>query len=255
MEPYNQGLRVQRGVFHMAAGLTRSYLSQAEGSVPAHVLFPQLVPIVERFVRHHVEFPPTATLKQLFMPPFYGWAIERLVQHIVPDESAGEAPELPRLELLRPEGSTADVDYWTSKEVRDTKKCHVNYLVPDTVRWEQQAGKYFEQNKGIEAYVKNAGLGFAIPYLHDGQMHDYMPDFIARLSSSGDNGSKPRYLILETKGYDPLDEVKEAAAQRWCAAVNADGRWGTWRFAMARKIEDVPYLIEEAVASPVAGDL
>ena len=133
----------------MAAGLTRSYLSQAEGSVPAHVLFPQLVPIVERFVRHHVEFPPTATLKQLFMPPFYGWAIERLVQHIVPDESAGEAPELPRLELLRPEGSTADVDYWTSKEVRDTKKCHVNYLVPDTVRWEQQAGKYFEQNKGI----------------------------------------------------------------------------------------------------------
>jgi type III restriction enzyme len=84
-------------------------------------------------------------------------------------------------------------------------------------------------------------------YLHDGQMHDYIPDFIARLSSLGSE-AKPRHLILETKGYDPLDEVKEAAAQRWCAAVNADGRWGTWRFAMAREIDDVPFLIDEAVS-------
>ena len=51
------------------------------------MLFPQLVPIVERFVKHHVVFPPQATLKQLFNAPFYGWAIERIVQHIVPDEA------------------------------------------------------------------------------------------------------------------------------------------------------------------------
>jgi len=90
--------------------------------------------------------------------------------------------------------------------------------------------------------VKNAGLGFAIPYLHDGQTHDYIPDFILRLTSS----DGPRHLILETKGYDPLDEVKEAAAQRWCAAVNADGRYGSWSFAMARRMEDVPFLIDNA---------
>ena len=123
----------------MAAGLTQSYLSQSQGSVPAHVLFPQLVPIVERFAKRHVAFPPTATLKRLFSAPLYGWAIERLVQHIVPDESAGEAPELPRFELQRAEGSTADADYWTSKEVRETKRSHVNYLVADTTKWEKQA--------------------------------------------------------------------------------------------------------------------
>ena len=100
----------------MAAALTREYAKQETCQAPAHVLFPQLLPIVERFVRHHVSFPPTATLKQLFVNPFYGWAIERLVQHIVPDEAAGEAPELPRFELQRPEGSTADVDDWTSAE-------------------------------------------------------------------------------------------------------------------------------------------
>ena len=57
---------MQRGIFEMTAGLTRSYLTQAQGTLPAHVLFPQLLPIVERFVRHHVFFPANATLKQLF---------------------------------------------------------------------------------------------------------------------------------------------------------------------------------------------
>lgn len=245
MAPYDQGLRVQRGVFQMAGALTQSYLTQAQGTVPAHVLFPQLVPIVERFVKHHVQFGAHMTLKRLFNAPFYGWAIERLVQHIVPDEATGEAPELPRFELQRPEGSTADVDYWTSKDVRETSKCHVNYLVADTTRWEQQAGYYIERHKLVEAYVKNAGLGFTIPYLHDGQMHDYIPDFIIRLASED---GVARHLILETKGYDPLDGVKAAAAERWCAAVNADGRYGGWRFAMARRIEDVPYLIDGSLA-------
>ncbi len=29
-------------------------------------------------------------------------------------------------------------------------------------------------------------------------------------------------LKLEVKGWDPLEEVKRAAAVRWCAAVNVD---------------------------------
>ena len=35
----------------------------------------------------------------------------------------------------------------------------------------------------VDAFVKNAGLDFAIPYLHNGQMHDYMPDFIVQLNT------------------------------------------------------------------------
>jgi hypothetical protein len=34
------------------------------------------------------------------------------------------------------------------------------------------------------------------------------------------------HVILETKGFDPLEEVKRAAAERWVAAVNADGNCG-----------------------------
>lgn len=54
-----------------------------------------------------------------------------------------------------------------------------------------------------------------------GQMHDYVPDFLVRLKSD-----PPQHLILETKGYDPLEEVKRAAAERWVTAVNADGTFG-----------------------------
>lgn len=43
--------------------------------------------------------------------------------------------------------------------------------------------------------MKNAGLGFAIPYLHNGQSHDYMPDFIVRLRSD-----PPSLLILTDHG-------------------------------------------------------
>ncbi len=50
---------------------------------------------------------------------------------------------------------------------------------------------------------------------------------------------------METKGYDPLEEVKGAAAKRWVAAVNADGTYGRWQHAVAKKISDIPVLIEK----------
>ncbi|MEO7319703.1 MAG: hypothetical protein ABIZ56_11995 [Chthoniobacteraceae bacterium] len=65
-----------------------------------------------------------------------------------------------------------------------------------------------------------------------------MPDFIIRLEAETE-----RYLILETKGYDPLEDVKRAAADRWCAAVNAGGGHGEWRYKIARKPEQVRALI------------
>ena len=38
---------------------------------------------------------------------------------------------------------------------------------------------------------------------------------------------------------DPRLDVKNAAAERWVAAVNADGRQGIWAFEMARSVERV----------------
>lgn len=93
--------------------------------------------------------------------------------------------------------------------------------------------------------MKNAGLGFAIPYLHNGEPYDYVPDFIIRLK-----GEPARHLILETKGFDPLLEVKQQAARRWVKAVNTDGRYGHWDYALARQPAEVRTCLETAPTMP-----
>jgi type III restriction enzyme len=70
-----------------------------------------------------------------------------------------------------------------------------------------------------------------------------MPDFIVRLG-----GEAGILLILETKGFDPLAEIKVAAAQRWVAAVNADGQHGRWVYAMVRRIGDIGAILAGAAA-------
>ena len=242
LNPYRQGRRFQELAFQLARDLTREYSSLPGCVVPVHVLFPQIVRIAEKYLKENVKPIAPANILDVFLSPYYGWVIERLVEAIKPDISKGEAPEVPRYETNRGPGSTSDVDYWTSKDVREVIKCHLNYAVADTRVWEQSATYHIDTHPKVDAFVKNAGLGFAIPYLHNGQPHDYVPDFIIRLKTE-----PVIHLILETKGFDDLAEVKTQAAQRWINAVNADGTYGVWKFAMARKVGEVRELIDKAV--------
>jgi type III restriction enzyme len=236
--------RVQELVFDLACTLTRDFaaqgLLQGKGDLPAQTLFPQVAKIAEQYVRERVVVQPPADLKDLFLAPYFGWLVERLLGAIRPDVSAGESPEVPRFESSRGTGSTAEVDYWTSRDVREVMKSHLNYLVADTKTWEQSAAYLIDKHPRTLAFAKNAGLGFAIPYLNNGQMHEYVPDFVVRLSA---NGGKPVHLILETKGFDPLEVVKVAAAERWVKAVNADGRHGAWSYSLVKKPTDVPAVL------------
>jgi len=223
-------LRVQELVFDVARTLTRDFIQQRGCEVPAQALFRQLAGIVDRYVRQEVAVQPPGDLRDLHFAPYYGWLVEVLLEAIRPDAANGEAPEIARFETSRGPGSTGEVDFWTTRDVREVTKSHVNYMVADTRRWEQTVAYHIDTHPAVRAFVKNAGLGFAIPYLHNGQLHDYQPDFLIQLATGED-----QYLILETKGYDPLEDVKSAAARRWTNAVNVAGSFGTWDFAVIKK--------------------
>lgn len=69
-------------------------------------------------------------------------------------------------------------------------------------------------------------------------MHDYVPDFIIRL-----NVDPPCYLIPRSS-----KNVNGAATERWVAAVKADGSYGKWTYAVAKRMSDVPAIIDQVLA-------
>jgi type III restriction enzyme len=236
LSSWRQDVRLQQHEFDLAGWLVRAYVEQPSCEAPPHVLFPQMLEIVQRFVRDRVDLKGGAERADVFLAPYFGWVVESLISEIRPDTSQGEAPEIPRYETGREPGSTIDVDFWTAKPVAEVTRSHVNYVVADTRSWEQSAAYYIDTNDSVVAFVKNQGLGLGIPYLHNGESHEYIPDFVIRLT----NGIQ---LILETKGYDPLEDVKTQAARRWVDAVNADGAYGEWRYEIVHEMATVADVI------------
>ena len=203
------------------------------------MLFPQLVRIVERYLREHVEPLPPASVLDVCPVALLRLGDRAAGRGDPPDASQGEAPEVPRYEASRGPGSTAEVDFWTSRDVRE-----VVAQPPELRRgrhrqkWEQSAAYVLDTHPAVEAFVKNAGLGFAIPYLHNGQAHDYVPDFIVRLKR------QPRvHLILETKGYDPLEEVKRPPPRALGRRRERRRQLRSWPTSITKRVADIPSLL------------
>lgn len=243
LNPYRKGRRVQELTFDLARDMTKDLAGRPECNVPAHALFPQALFVVGKYLRERVRPVPPYEIVDVFLSPYYGWVAEQLCGAIRADDG-GDGEEVPRYEQRRGPGSTDDVDFWTTREVWTPEHCAVNYVVADTKRWEQSAAYFIDTHRAVDAFVKNAGLGFAIPYVHNGEPHDYVPDFIVRLKPKG-GALGARHVILETKGFDELEEVKKAAAVRWVKAVNADGRHGRWEYAVAYKPGEVRGILDK----------
>jgi type III restriction enzyme len=212
----------------MAADLTRHYVEQDTCEAPPHVLFPQVLGIVQRYIAEKVDPLPPAERIDAFLSPYYGWITERLLAAIRPDTEAGEAPEVPDLDRDRP-CATVDISLFTGKRVREAMRSHVNLVIIDSIG-EAAAAELLDGHPAISAYIKNDGLNFTVPYLHNGKPSEYLPDYVIRLNDAADH-----FLIAEMKGADwgGLSEVKAQAAHRWCAAVNATGEFGRWDYKLA----------------------
>ena len=55
-----------------------------------------------------------------------------------------------------------------------------------------------------------------------------------------------RYACKMATGSGKTTVMGMLAAWRWVAAVNADGRYGSWSYEVAKKVEDVPKLSAKA---------
>jgi len=137
----------------------------------------------------------------------------------------------PILNYYNPSGSTKYVNGNTSRDVFPTTKSHVNYVVADTESWEQIAAKTFEEIPEVLSYVKNAYLGFQIPYVKEGKDRFYFPDFILRCK--GRDGMV-KNLIVEITGMNKDKEEKRWYVEHhWLPAVNAikdKYGFGEWHF-------------------------
>lgn len=192
-----------------------------------HQLFPQVYRLVQEYVARKVQWHGCHPC-ELGLETYARRTVERLIDAIEPNDEQGEPPLLPILNRYKPIGSTAEVDFKTTRPCYGTTKSHINQVVLDTATWEQSAAFRLEQSPVVTCYARNDHLEFVIPYGYLGVSHGYVPDYLVRLV----NGVT---LILEIKGYeDDHDRAKHQAAQRWIAAVNHWGQLGQWAFHVCR---------------------
>ncbi len=189
-----------------------------------HQLFPQVFRFVQEYVRERIEW-HGCDPRELGLQKYFSRMVERLGDRIEPDESEGEPPLLPILNRYKKTGSTAEVDFKTTKPCYATGKSHIDQVVLDTERWEASAAFRLELSEAVVCYARNDFPDrLTIPYEYDGQEHAYGPDFLVRLQ----NGMK---VLLEVKGYEPDQaKAKHNAARRWIAAVNNWQGLRQWAF-------------------------
>jgi type III restriction enzyme len=158
-------------------------------------------------------------------------ACERITAGITRAE-IGRRPIKAVLDPYNPMGSTAQVNFTTSKTERwetDPRRCHINWAILDS-NWEAEFCRIAEAHPRVKAYVKNHHLGLEVPYRYGSEMRKYLPDFIILVD---DGHGDLLHLIAEIKGYRREDakEKKTTMEIYWVPGVNNLRQHGRWAFA------------------------
>jgi type III restriction enzyme len=164
----------------------------------------------------------------------------------------GERPIKALLDPYNPTGSTAHVNFTTSKKDRwetDARRCHVNWVVLDS-DWESEFCRVAEAHPRVRAYVKNHSLGLEVPYRYGSEMRMYRPDFIV-LVDDGRGDTDLLQLVVEIKGYRREDAKEKKATMEayWVPGVNHLRNHGRWAFAELTEV----YQIEADFKAKVEG--
>lgn len=246
-------------VFHLTQRLMHKWREPGE-ALKLH-LFPQFMTVVKNWFDDCLECVGGTFPAQLLYIEIADRVCERISRAIT-STLEGSKPVLAILEPYKPRGSSRDVNFRTSKGTSSLwatgyERSHVNYAVCDS-DWETELCRVLEDDKRIECYVKNQGLGFDVPYLIGCEPHRYRPDFIARVKD-GNGGTLN--LVLEVKGYrnENAKEKADTMMRQWIPGVNNLGTEGRWAFAELREVfrfeEDWKKAVERALAEVLEASL
>jgi hypothetical protein len=143
----------------------------------------------------------------------------------------------PVFDTEKPIRSTGDMLPWfTSRPWEYAGKSHVNRCVFDST-WEASEAYVLDHDPRVVAWAKNDHLGFEIVYVFEGVVRKYRPDFLARLTDG-------TMLVLEVKGQDSAqNQTKRKFLDEWVTALNGQGGFGKWGWAVAKTAGEVASVI------------
>jgi type III restriction enzyme len=219
------------------------------GEEPKLHLFGQLKRITEDWLDSHLVCKGGTFPAQLMYQELADMACQRITNAIT-ENMSGEYPIQAVLDPFNPQGSTSLVNFNTSRKNRwqtAPDRCHVNWVVLDS-DWEAEFCRVAESHPRVKAYVKNAGLGFEVPYRYGSETRRYLPDFIVRVDDGRGDGDLLN-LIVEIKGYRREDAKEKKATMEtyWVPGVNNTGQFGRWAFAEFTDVFQIGSDFAEAV--------
>jgi type III restriction enzyme len=253
-------VRDQEIAFHLAGRVMERFLT--DGQDPKPWYFPQVLRITKDWLAQCVTCEGD-TFPGLLLIAENADQAARLIFHESISSQPGNRAEIlrPMLRTQDPAGTTADVDFFTTKEVCPTseERCHVNFVALDGPRgntWEEAVAQLLEALPQVAAYVKNDHLGFTIPYVFQGRGRQYLPDFLVRLKPLKDE-DQTRTLIVEVSGSHkppgPTKEKADTARNLWVPAVNNHGGFGRWSYCELKDPAQFRQDLETAIAALRAG--
>ena len=220
--------------YELAAYLIRHKWRDEDGNVQP-TLFGQFRPICLHWIRNHLICKGGTYPAQLRYNHLADLACDRIMSAIT-RAHMGEAKIRAILDPYNPIGSTAQVNFTTSKTDRyetlnnGRPKSHVNWIILDS-DWEGEFCRVAENHSSVMRYVKNHSLGFEVPYRFGSESRRYRPDFIVQI----DDGQGPEdllNLIVEIKGLRGEDVKDKSSTMKtfWVPGVNNLKRHGRWAF-------------------------
>ncbi len=219
----------------------------------ARFLFPRAQQVAMDYIENRVE---TNGLPRrlVALTKYTQEIVERILASVT--TATGETIHRPVQSVFSPEGTTKSVDFATRRPTYKPAKSHVSHVVCDPQHenadlddlWEARAAKHLDNHKRVKAFAKNDHLGFSIPYRYQADEPSYVPDFLVVLECEDGTETK---VALEVKGWlHNQVTAKNQAARKWVDAVNREGAWGRWAFAIVYDPDQVPGVIDVLAKDP-----